>query len=173
MADSATVESHSFQAETQSVLNLVINSLYTHKEVFLRELISNASDALDKARVTALTEHDLLGDDTELKLWLSTDEDAKTLTISDNGIGMSHDELVENLGTIAKSGSRGFVEALSGEPRLEARFTCVSDRLSYPLCRQLAGRAGGHGHRFPKTFRSREPPVDLQDVHDGHWRRRD
>lgn len=122
MADSATVESHSFQAETQSVLNLVINSLYTHKEVFLRELISNASDALDKARVTALTEHDLLGEDTELKLWLSTDADEKTLTISDNGIGMSHDELVENLGTIAKSGSRGFVEALSGDAKADANL---------------------------------------------------
>ncbi|MGE0706823.1 MAG: molecular chaperone HtpG [Planctomycetota bacterium] len=122
MADAATVESHSFQAETQSLLNLVINSLYTHKEVFLRELVSNASDALDKARIRALTEHALLGEDKDLQIWITADEQHKTLTISDNGVGMTHDELKDHLGTIAKSGSKAFAEALSGDTRKDANL---------------------------------------------------
>ena len=107
-----TAEKHEFQAETKALLGLMINSLYTNREVFLRELISNASDALDKARITALTDHDALGDDTELKVVLETDDAAKTLTIHDNGIGMTQDELKRNLGTIARSGTGEFMAEL-------------------------------------------------------------
>lgn len=104
-----TVETHRFQAETQQLLDLMIHSLYTHKEIFLRELISNASDALDKRRVEGLTDEALRGDD-EARILLDVDADARTLTIEDNGIGMTRDEVVENIGTIARSGTRAFLE---------------------------------------------------------------
>jgi molecular chaperone HtpG len=106
------LEQHRFEAEVDQVLDLVVNSLYSHREVFLRELISNASDALDKLAFRALTEKELLGDDTELCIELVADADAKTLTIRDNGVGMTHDELIGNLGTIARSGSKQLVESL-------------------------------------------------------------
>jgi molecular chaperone HtpG len=106
------VETHSFQAETARLLDLMIHSLYTNKEIFLRELISNASDALDKVHFESLTHPDLLGDDTELHIRLSADAEARTLTVSDNGIGMTHDEVIENIGTIAKSGTRELFEQL-------------------------------------------------------------
>ncbi len=118
----ARAEAHEFQAETRALLNLVINSLYTHKEVFLRELLSNASDALDKARVRSLTEHDLLGDDKDLEVWITPDPEAKTLTISDSGVGMNVDELKANLGTIAKSGSAEFVKQLTGDAKKDANL---------------------------------------------------
>ncbi|MEZ4389915.1 MAG: molecular chaperone HtpG [Polyangiales bacterium] len=107
-----TQESHRFQAEVSQVLHLVINSLYSNREVFLRELVSNASDALDKLRFQALQAPSLLGDDPTLRVRISFDRDAGTLTIEDNGIGMTHAEVVENLGTIAHSGSRKFLEAV-------------------------------------------------------------
>jgi molecular chaperone HtpG len=107
-------EHHSFQAEVSQVLDLVIHSLYSHREVFLRELISNASDAIDKLRFRSVTEPGLLGEE-ELRIRLIPDEAAGTLTIDDNGVGMSHDELVENLGTIASSGSKKFLEALKAK----------------------------------------------------------
>ncbi len=105
-------ESHHFQAEVSQVLHLVINSLYSNREVFLRELVSNASDALDKLRFQSLQAPSLLGDDPNLRVRISYDRDAGTLTIADNGIGMTHDEVVENLGTIAHSGSKKFLEAV-------------------------------------------------------------
>ena len=104
-----------FEAEVGRVLDLVINSLYQHREIFLRELISNASDACDRLRYAALTEPGLLGDEPELKIVLAPDRDAGTLTVIDNGIGMSRDDLVDNLGTIARSGTQRFVEQLSGD----------------------------------------------------------
>ncbi|MFT7580569.1 MAG: molecular chaperone HtpG [Myxococcota bacterium] len=106
-----TVETHRFEAEVGQVLRLVINSLYSNQEIFVRELVSNASDALDKLRYEALTDHSLVGDQ-PLEIRVVPDSDAKTLTIEDTGIGMTHDELTENLGTVAKSGSKAFVEAL-------------------------------------------------------------
>ncbi|MCP5105285.1 MAG: hypothetical protein GY950_17995, partial [bacterium] len=105
-------EKHSFQAETKELLNLMINSLYTHKEIFLRELVSNASDALDKLNFQALTKAQLLEDDAELKVILDVDKEGKTLTISDNGTGMTYDEVIKNIGTIAKSGSQAFLKSL-------------------------------------------------------------
>jgi len=100
-----------FQAEVQRVLGLVINSLYTHKEVFLRELVSNASDALDKARFLALTRSDVQAQVGEARIAIKLDDDARTLTIEDNGVGMTRDEVIQNLGTIARSGSLEFIKA--------------------------------------------------------------
>ena len=114
---SATVEKHVFQAEVNEVLSLVVNSLYSHREVFLRELISNAADAIDQLNFRALTEHKLLGDDKELSIEIVRDEQAGTLTIRDNGIGMTHDELVSHLGTIARSGSKKLMQSLSPEQK--------------------------------------------------------
>nr|MBV6630800.1 molecular chaperone HtpG [Oceanococcus sp. HetDA_MAG_MS8] len=108
-------EKHVFQAEVQQLLHLMIHSLYSNKEIFLRELISNASDAADKLRFEAQTTPDLMAGDAELKVEIEADKDAGTLTIRDNGIGMSHDELMENLGTIARSGTKKYLEALSGD----------------------------------------------------------
>jgi molecular chaperone HtpG len=103
-------ETREFQAEVKQLLHIVINSLYTHKEIFLRELIANASDALDKLRVQALTDPLVLEDSPELRIFIETDAQSRTLTISDNGIGMSYDEVLENIGTIAKSGSASFMQ---------------------------------------------------------------
>lgn len=108
-----------FQAETKELLSLMINSLYTHREIFLRELISNASDALDKVHFQSLTEPELLGSDHELNIVIDVDKNKKTLSITDNGIGMSIDEVIENIGTIAKSGTKAFVEKLKEEKNLD------------------------------------------------------
>ncbi|MGH6900406.1 MAG: molecular chaperone HtpG [Geminicoccaceae bacterium] len=110
-----SVEVQPFEAEVGRVLDLVINSLYQHREIFLRELISNASDACDRLRYASLTEPGLLGDDPELKIVLAPDQAAGTLTVIDNGIGMSRDDLADNLGTIARSGTQRFVREMSGE----------------------------------------------------------
>ncbi len=103
-------EKHEFQAEVREILNLMIHSLYSNREIFLRELISNASDACDKLRFKALQNAELLGGDSELKVEIETDEKAGLVTIRDNGIGMSRAEVIENIGTIARSGTRKFLE---------------------------------------------------------------
>ncbi len=105
-------ETHAFKTEVQQVLNLIVNSLYSNKDIFLRELISNASDAIDKLRFKSQTDAKLLGDDTEFKIKIRPDGIARTLEVSDNGIGMTHEEVLENIGTIAKSGTAAFLEAL-------------------------------------------------------------
>ena len=101
-----------FKAESKRLLDLMINSIYTNKEIFLRELISNASDALDKLSYTALTDKKLKVDKKKLEIRIIPNKDDRTLTISDNGIGMNKEELADNLGTIAKSGSLAFKEAM-------------------------------------------------------------
>ena len=105
-------EAKMFQAETKELLNLMIHSIYTNREIFLRELISNASDAIDKIKFEALTNSEILGEDRDFKITLSVNKDKKEITITDNGIGMTYDEVAENIGTIAKSGSKAFKEKL-------------------------------------------------------------
>ncbi len=115
-------ETLGFQAEVKELLNQMIHSLYSNKEIFLRERISNASDACDKLRFEALNDSSLYGDDAELAIRLSFDKAARTITVSDNGIGLSRDEAVEHLGTIAKSGTREFFSALTGDQAKDAHL---------------------------------------------------
>ena len=119
---STPTETRPFEAEVAQVLRLVTHSLYSHKEIFLRELVSNASDACDKLRFEAIGKPELLDGDGELRIDIEYDKDAKTLTVRDNGIGMSRDEVVANLGSIASSGTRRFLESLSGEQQADARL---------------------------------------------------
>src|SRR6187551_3526391 len=107
---SETAEKHTFQAEIQQLLDLVVHSLYTDKEIFLRELISNASDSMEKLRHIEATEKGVHEPTLPLEIHITTDAEAKTLTISDAGIGMTHEELVKNLGTIAHSGTKAFLK---------------------------------------------------------------
>jgi molecular chaperone HtpG len=122
MSETQTRETRGFQAEVRQLLNLMIHSLYSNKEIFLRELISNASDACDKLRFEALTNPQLFESDSELKIRASFDPKARTITVSDNGIGMSRDEVVQNIGTIAKSGTREFFESLTGDQSKDAHL---------------------------------------------------
>src|SRR5574343_178502 len=115
-------QTHAFQAEVAQLLHLVTHSLYSNKEIFLRELISNASDACDKLRFEALNNAALYEDAPELQVRLAYDKDAKTLTITDNGIGMSAQEAIDHLGTIAKSGTRDFMSRLSGDQKADAQL---------------------------------------------------
>ena len=121
----STTETLSFQAETRQLLDIVIHSLYSNKEIFLRELISNASDALDKLKLAALEQHALLDDDPALEIELSPDAAARTLTVSDSGIGMTREELIRLIGTIAKSGTRELVETLKAGPSSDAAATLI------------------------------------------------
>jgi molecular chaperone HtpG len=113
-------ESLSFQAEAVQVLDLVVHSLYSNKEIFLRELVSNAADAIDRLRLEMLARSQVPGDEEPLEIRVSFDGDAGTITVADNGIGMSRDEVISNIGTIAKSGTREFLRALSGDQRKDA-----------------------------------------------------
>src|SRR4029078_4647704 len=148
---------HSFQAEVKQILHLVTHSLYSNKEIFLREMISNASDACDKLRFEALDKPELYEGQTALEVRLAFDKAAKTLTITDNGIGMSSEEAVANLGTIAKSGTREFMSALEGDQRKHAQLIgqfgvgfysafIVADRVTVESRR--AGLAADHGVRW-------------------------
>ncbi len=116
----ATKETLGFQAEVKQLLQLMIHSLYSNKEIFLRELISNASDAADKLRFEGIAHPDWYGDDPELKIKVEFDKAARTVTISDNGIGMSREEVINNLGTIARSGTKEFFSKLSGDQQKDA-----------------------------------------------------
>jgi molecular chaperone HtpG len=154
---SNAVETRAFEAEVSQVLHLVTHSLYSHKEIFLRELVSNASDACDKLRFAALSDASLTADDAELRIEVSWDKDARTLTIRDNGVGMSRDEVVENIGTIARSGTRRFLESLSGDARKDTQLIgqfgvgfysafIVADRVT--LVTRKAGAPAGEGVRW-------------------------
>lgn len=113
---------HAFQTEVKQLLQLMIHSLYSNKEIFLRELVSNAADACDKLRFESLNNNALLENDGELKITVSADAEAKTITVSDNGIGMSEAEIIEHLGTIAKSGTKAFFEQLTGDAKKDAHL---------------------------------------------------
>lgn len=115
-------QNHTFSADTGKLLKLMIHSLYSNKEIFLRELVSNAADAADKLRFKALSDGSLFENDADLRVRLSFDADAKTVTISDNGIGMTRDEVIEHLGTIAKSGTSDFFEQLSGDQAKDSQL---------------------------------------------------
>jgi molecular chaperone HtpG len=153
----ATAETHKFQAEVAQVLHLVTHSLYSHKEIFLRELVSNASDACDKLRFEAIGKPELLAGAAELRIDVSVDKDARTLTIRDNGIGMTRDEVIANIGTIASSGTRKFLEALSAEQKADANLIgqfgvgfyssfIVADKVT--LTTRKAGAEAGEGVRW-------------------------
>ncbi len=118
----AKTEKHEFQAEVREVLNLMIHSLYSNREIFLRELISNASDACDKLRFEALQNEALLGGDSELKIQVDVDEDANQVIVRDNGIGMSKQDVVDNIGTIARSGTRKFLESAAEKEDFDAKL---------------------------------------------------
>ncbi len=122
MTDAVQMETHGFQTEVKQLLNLMAHSLYSNKEVFLRELISNAADAADKLRFRALSEASLYEDDGQLRVRLILDKENKTLTISDNGIGLTRDQAIEHLGTIAKSGTAEFFSHLSGDQAKDSQL---------------------------------------------------
>ena len=115
-------ETRGFQTEAKQLLHLMIHSLYSNKEIFLRELISNASDAVDKLRFEGLSDVSLYEDSPDLKVRISADSEAGTITIEDNGIGMSRDDVIDNLGTIAKSGTAQFLENLSGDQKKDSHL---------------------------------------------------
>jgi molecular chaperone HtpG len=158
-----TKETLGFQAEVKQLLRLVTHSLYSNKEIFLRELISNASDACDKLRFEALSNKDLYESDPELQIRVSFDKEAGTITVSDNGIGMSRDEVIEHIGTIAKSGTREFFDRLTGDQAKDAnligqfgvgfysafvvadRVTLVTRRAGLPASEGVRWESGGEG----------------------------
>ena len=120
--DDIKTEKHEFQAEVREVLNLMIHSLYSNREIFLRELVSNASDACDKLRFEAIQNEELLGGDSELKIEIEVDEEAGLVTVRDNGIGMSRQDVVENIGTIARSGTKKFLENVSENKEFDSNL---------------------------------------------------
>ena len=120
MTDQATAETRGFETEARKLLQLMINSLYSNREIFLRELISNASDAIDRLRFESLKDESLIADDPEFRIVVEFDKDAGTVAVVDNGIGMGRDEAVANLGTIAKSGTEEFFGALTGDERKDS-----------------------------------------------------
>jgi len=157
MSATATKETLGFQAEVKQLLHLMVHSLYSNKEIFLRELISNASDAADKLRFEALSDASLYGTDADLGISVSFDNAARTLTVSDNGVGMSRDEVIANIGTIAKSGTREFFQALTGDQAKDAHLIgqfgvgfyssfIVADRVT--LVTRRAGAAAGEAVRW-------------------------
>ena len=118
----ASVETHAFQTEVQQLLHLMIHSLYSNKETFLREIVSNASDACDKLRFLSLTNEKLLEDNQQLGIWIDLDAKKNTITIRDNGIGMTHDEVIQDIGTIARSGTKAFLEEMSQDKSADSNF---------------------------------------------------
>ena len=157
MDEVQTKETHGFQTEVRKLLDLMIHSLYSNKEIFLRELISNASDAADKLRFEALSDDSLYEGDGDLKVRVSFDRDARTITVRDNGVGMTREEVAANLGTIARSGTRRFFESLTGDSAKDAQligqfgvgfYSCfiVSDRVT--VTSRRAGRPAAEGVRW-------------------------
>ena len=161
MTDTATAhaarETRGFQAEVKQLLHLMIHSLYSNREIFLRELISNASDACDKLRFEALSDAKLFEDDTALAIRVDYDKEARTLTVADNGVGMSREEVIANLGTIAKSGTREFFSALTGDQQKDAHLIgqfgvgfyssfIVADKVT--VLTRRAGRPAAEGVRW-------------------------
>ncbi len=122
MTTASNSETRGFETEVNQLMDLMIHSLYSNKDIFLRELISNASDACDRLRFSAISNADLYEQDIELKIKIAYDKDNRSITISDNGIGMSRDEVIEHIGTIAKSGTRSFLDSITGDEKKDARL---------------------------------------------------
>ena len=167
-----TRETHGFQTEVQKLLDLMIHSLYSNKEIFLRELISNASDAADKLRFEALSDDGLYEGDGELKVRVSFDSDARTITVRDNGVGMTREEVAVNLGTIARSGTRQFFESLTGDSARDTQLIgqfgvgfyssfIVSDQVT--VTSRRAGRPAAEGVRWESSGEG-EFTVETVDV---------
>lgn len=185
---SAQKETLGFQAEVKQLLHLMIHSLYSNKEIFLRELISNASDAADKLRFEALENPELFENDAELKIRLAFDKEAKTLTISDNGIGMNREEVIQNIGTIARSGTKAFFENLTGDAKKDAnligqfgvgfysafivadRVTLTTRRAGAPATEAVRWESAGEGdytlETVEKAGRGTEIVLHLRDSED-------
>jgi molecular chaperone HtpG len=199
MSESATAnanrETLGFQAEVKQLLQLMIHSLYSNKEIFLRELVSNASDACDKLRFEALNNSALYGDDGDLKIRIAFDKEARTITISDNGIGLSRDEAVEHLGTIAKSGTKEFFSALTGDQAKDAhligqfgvgfyssfiiadKVTVISRRAGVEANQAVCWESGGEGdytvEMVEKASRGTDVTLHLREGEDeflGGWK---
>ena len=157
VTDSPAKETFGFQAEAKQVLNLMIHSVYSNKEIFLRELVSNASDACDRLRFEALTDSALFEGDQDLAIRISHDKDARTVTVSDNGIGMSREEVIDHIGTIAKSGTQEFLQKLTGDQTTDSQLIgqfgvgfysafVVADRVT--VVTRRAGMTAEHGVRW-------------------------
>jgi molecular chaperone HtpG len=171
MSETPTRETLGFQAEVKQLLKLMVHSLYSNKEIFLRELISNASDAADKLRFEALTDRALYETDAELKIRVSFDPRARTITVSDNGIGMSRQEVIENIGTIAKSGTREFFDKLTGDDAKDAHLIgqfgvgfystfIVADKVT--VVTRRAGLTSEHGVKW-ESDGSGEYTIEMMD----------
>jgi molecular chaperone HtpG len=182
-----TKKTHAFQAEVAQLLHLVTHSLYSNPEIFVRELVSNASDACDKLRFEALNNDALYESQPDLEVRLSFDTEAKTLTITDNGIGMTAQEAIDNLGTIAKSGTKDFVSKLSGDQKADAQLIgqfgvgfysgfIVADKITVETRR--AGAPASEGVRWISAGTGDFEVENIELAHRGssiilHVRRRD
>lgn len=164
-------QNHTFSADTGKLLKIMIHSLYSNKEIFLRELVSNAADAADKLRFQALSDDTLLENNSDFRVRLTFDEKAKTITISDNGIGMTRDEVIENLGTIAKSGTSEFLEKLSGDQTKDSQLIgqfgvgfysafIVADKVT--VTTRKAGEASSTGTRWESSGEADYNVSDLE-----------
>ena len=160
MAEAQSRETHGFQTEVRQLLDLMIHSLYSNKEIFLRELISNASDAADKLRFEALSDDGLYEGEGDLRVRIAVDADARTISVRDNGVGMTREEIVENLGTIARSGTRQFFESLTGDSAKDTQLIgqfgvgfyssfIVADRVT--VTSRRAGRPASEGVRWDSS----------------------
>jgi len=170
MTTTTTKETHAFQTEVKQLLDLMIHSLYSNKEIFLRELISNASDAADKLRFEATTDDALFEGDSDLHVYIDVDKEARTITVRDNGIGMSRDEVIDNIGTIARSGTKEFFGQLSGDQEKDAHLIgqfgvgfyssfLVADKVT--LTTRRAGTEKEHGVRWESVC---DGEYDLETV---------
>ena len=171
MATETQKEERGFESEVQQLLDLVINSLYSNKEIFLRELVSNSSDAIDKLRFLSLSDAGLLEGSAELEITIDFNEKKKTVTIKDNGIGMTKEEVISNLGTIAKSGTKEFFGALSGDETKDSQLIgqfgvgfyaafIVADRVV--VTTRKAGISGDEGVRWESEGKGAYTVEDCQ-----------
>src|SRR3954451_18381357 len=175
----ADPESFTFQAEVVQILDLMVHSLYSNKEIFLRELISNASDAIDRLRLELLAKSVLAEAEEQLRIRVSFDKDARTITVADNGIGMSRQEVIDHIGTIAKSGTREFLSSLTGDQRKDAtligqfgvgfyssfivadRVTLTTRRAGLPATEAVRWESDGRGDYSLETVERAERGTEL------------